>query len=141
MDDSNCILHRGAITDGYGVKKYKGKLVRAHRLAYCQANDVELDAISGMVVMHECDNRACVNPRHLSLGTHNDNCQDKVRKGRQAKGETSGKSKLKTSDIHDIRRLLDAGLSLQKIAGKYGVSTMCISKISTGKTWGHVWAE
>lgn len=72
--------------DGYGLRRYKGKYKGAHRIAYCEAHNIEIDLIDGKVVLHSCDNPACVNPDHLSLGTHQDNVADKVRKGRQRTG-------------------------------------------------------
>lgn len=51
----------------------------------------------GILVCHTCDTPWCVNPDHLFLGTNNDNTQDKVMKGRQARGETNGSAKLKRS--------------------------------------------
>lgn len=141
MVDGPCILHQGATCDGYGVKKHKKKNVRAHRLAYCQANDIDIESISGKVVMHSCDNRLCINPLHLSIGTHADNCADKVSKGRQARGDTGGNSRLKSSQVLEIRRLFDGGYFNAEIARIYGVSSMCISRIRSGKTWGHVWQE
>lgn len=135
---SECINHTGAITDGYGVKKHKGKTVRAHRLAYCKANNLEVSDIAGSVIMHTCDNRLCINPDHLKTGTHADNCADKVSKGRQARGETSGNSVLKNEEVLRIKELIQSDYSATRIAPMYGVSVMCISRIRSGKTWRHL---
>lgn len=135
---SECINHLGAISDGYGVRKYKGKLVRAHRLAYCQAKNIDMSDIEGLVILHMCDNRKCINPDHLRAGTHADNCSDKVSKNRQARGEKIGNAKLTTEDILLIRRLLKSGFTRRYIARLFSVSGMCIGKIASGKTWSHV---
>lgn len=69
---------------GYRRKKYKGKKVPHHRLALALHLQVEPDTLMG-IVMHACDNRGCINPEHLSLGTHQDNSSDMVSKGRSSK--------------------------------------------------------
>jgi hypothetical protein len=71
---------RGGKHDGYGRFRRAGKWVRAHRLAWEQANGPIPD---GMLVCHHCDVPLCINPKHLFLGTHQDNTDDMVRKGRQ----------------------------------------------------------
>lgn len=135
---TDCINHVGSSNDGYGVLKIGRKTVRAHRAAYCKANDKSLAEIASLVVMHSCDNRLCVNPNHLSVGTHADNCADKVNKGRQAKGESIGVSKLTTQQVRVIKGLIERGHNNAEIGRCYQVSVMCISRIRNGKTWGHV---
>jgi hypothetical protein len=135
---TNCVNHKGAVVDGYGVVKRLGKTVRAHRWAFCLASGLKLSDIQDYVVMHKCDNRLCINPEHLELGTHADNCADKVQKGRQARGETAGNSKLTTNEVKLIRLGFIAGLTNKKLAEIYSVSDMCISRIRSGKTWGHI---
>jgi len=134
----DCIDHKGATTDGYGVLKRNGKTVRAHRWAFCKHNGLSLLDIDGMVVMHKCDNRLCVNPDHLFIGTHAENCRDKVKKCRQARGEKAGNSKLTDNQVFSIKRLFALGESNRSIAICYGVSAMCIGRIRSGKTWGHI---
>jgi hypothetical protein len=65
--------------DGYGLIKVAGHMKRAHRMVYELAKGPIPD---GMVVMHRCDNRACINPAHLQLGSVADNNRDTLRKGR-----------------------------------------------------------
>jgi hypothetical protein len=66
-------------TFGYGRMTYEGRSQVAHRLAWIAWNGPIPD---GMSVLHKCDNRACVNPDHLWLGTYSDNLRDCWAKGR-----------------------------------------------------------
>ncbi len=86
-------------------------------------------------VCHHCDNKLCVNPRHLFLGTHKDNMQDAVKKGRRyGKGNT----KLTEDKIREIRAKHTTGTSAQKLAVMYNVGSTCIDAIVNRKTWCHV---
>jgi hypothetical protein len=65
---------------GYGLMRDGDKMRTIHRVSYEEHNDIKIP--HGMVVMHQCDNKLCGNPAHLSVGTHKDNSQDMIRKGR-----------------------------------------------------------
>jgi len=54
------------------------------------------------------------------------------------KSEKHHKSKLKDEDVREIRKLLDLGVTQQRIANDYGVTIMAINCIKKGKTWKHV---
>lgn len=91
-DRNSCILYPVVNKDGYGEIQHnvegRKKHILAHRIAYEVHNDVKLT--SEQILLHSCDVRNCINPAHLRIGTHADNVQDKVSKGRQAKGIGSG---------------------------------------------------
>jgi len=87
----------------------------------------------GLVVRHICDNRKCINPSHLILGTHEDNVADRVKRGRSATGSNNGRSKLIPEQVLFIRNNLDVKIS--ELAKKYSVDPKVISDIRNGKMW------
>lgn len=120
---------------GYGRIWYNGKTVKAHRLSY----EKFIGPIpEGILICHTCDNPKCVNPKHLFLGTHQDNNSDKTNKDRQAKGNTSGMSKLTEAQVMEIKKLLHSGMQVFEITKMYPVTWGAISCIQKGKTWKHV---
>lgn len=83
-----CWLWKGSLDkDGYGKFSVEQQTLRAHRIAWIISFG---DIAPGLCVCHTCDQPTCVNPAHLWLGTPTENAADRDRKGRQAKGETSG---------------------------------------------------
>lgn len=120
---------------GYGHVRINGKVLKAHRLSY----EAEYGPIpNGKIVMHICDNRACVNPNHLRLGTVYDNNKDRDNKGRQVAraGEQHGMSKLTRSGITEIRKLqAKHAVERDAIANKLGVSSSTVFDVMRGKTW------
>lgn len=137
-----CWIWTGSVTNsGYGQIKIgnrkdpggrRGK--RVHRLLY---EAIHGDISEDVVCCHKCDVRLCVNPDHIFLGTREDNQKDMASKGRAAKGERNGFSKLTEDQVKEIKSLL--GKKMQKeIATKFGVRQNLISRISTGQIWRHV---
>lgn len=125
--------------NGYG-KIYSGaplgKMLLAHRAAWQLAFG---PIPEGMCVCHHCDNRKCVNPDHLFLGTKADNSADMVAKGRSHShsGSTNGNAKLTEADVRGIRGLLAQGVTGLELGRRYGVSPQQISRIKLGERWGH----
>ena len=86
-------------------------------------------------VLNKCDTPACVNPDHLFIGDQSDNMTDKVRKGRQNRGNSHGMAKIDEATAIAIIR----DLRLQKdIADHYGVSVVTVSDIKRGRSWKHL---
>ena len=119
--------------NGYGAMNYSGRIMRVHRISWLINNGAIPE---GKQILHTCDNPLCVNPDHLFVGTNSDNMADKVRKGRQAKGENQGSSKLQENSVREIRQKYQQGISQRELAKQYNVSTPAISQIVTKKCWG-----
>jgi DNA-directed RNA polymerase specialized sigma subunit len=86
----------------------------------------------GMVVMHICDNKLCVNPDHLRIGTVADNNKDKALKGRSTSGQKNPKAKLTEQEAREV---FEAEGIQREIANKYKVSQQTVSYIKQGG-WG-----
>lgn len=102
---------------------------------------------TGMMVCHRCDNKMCVRPDHLFLGTPRDNVMDMWSKGRahqighaaKACGEAHGSSKLAESDVLEIRaRYAAGGISHKTLGAQFGVSAYCVLRIVRRLNWSHV---
>lgn len=136
---------------GYARISRNGRRILAHRFSW----ELHYGLITpGLCVLHHCDNRSCVRPDHLFLGTFSDNNLDMWEKhrhpfrkslkrndpydprGRHCNGgQNNGQSKLIDSDVSDILR---SGLSNKEIASYYGVSATTISLIRHRWTWKHI---
>lgn len=143
--DDACHLYTGPRNPtGHGSLWWFGRTELAHRVAWELANG---PIPPGVCVLHNCpggDNPACVNPRHLWLGTKGDNNADRHQKGRDARGERSGAvmaSKLCADDIRAIRASLALGTRKAALAREYRVGETCIHRIAKGETWRHVAPE
>jgi hypothetical protein len=133
--------HGSVSSYGYGIYSTRGRRYRAHRWALEESIGRPLS--DGAVVMHLCDNKRCVRPAHLQLGTHADNQQDKTVKGRQAKGSAVGTAKLTEADVALIRQKYRRGAksgewSSRWIADRYGIDQSNVRIIASGKHWRHV---
>lgn len=129
---------------GYGNFGAGGHYLKAHRVAWTLANgQIPHDGSAhGICVCHNCpggDRRDCVNPAHLFQGTQYQNMLDRGAKGRQAKGEAQGISKLTAEKVVEIRVLYAAGGNTMKsIAAKFGVNGSVVCEIINRKAWQHV---
>lgn len=131
---------------GYGRISAFGKSNRlAHRVSYALLvgpvpNDKD--------VCHHCDNRRCVRPDHLFLGTHQENMQDAARKGRMVRmrGRKHPRAILTADQVREIRRLYAIDRSPVPngwgryrqidIASMMGVSRSAVNQVLRGKLWG-----
>ena len=116
--------------DGYFDFSINNKRYLLHRYIYEKING-GIDSDS--VVRHTCDNSSCINPDHLKIGTHEDNVKDRCIRGRSAKGDKHGRSKLTEEQVLEIRN--DNITSISKLATEYGVSRKAIRSIKQYKNW------
>lgn len=117
---------------GYGRFWFNNKDDRAHRVAWRLSGKALSE---DECLLHKCDNRRCVNPAHLFIGTRADNMHDKTKKGRQTKGEACHWAQLKSVDIAAIRA---SSASNKELAKQYQVSHGHIYKIRSRQVWKHV---
>lgn len=139
----------GRNSHGYGAIRFMGRLRGAHVVSWILHRG---DVPSGMFVCHRCDNRACVNPDHLFLGTPKDNSQDMSKKGRGSdfparhpelypRGERVNTAKLTAEQVAEIRRLYgprgQGGLTQMQLAEAFGITQSQVSAIVRRKSWKH----
>jgi hypothetical protein len=117
--------------DGYGLLKINGKSIRAHRYAYeyfVGPLDINLE------ICHNCNNRKCVNPKHLRQDTQKSNMIDK------SYLRTNPSQVLSVEEVIEIKKALKYYYrgQVNDLAHFYKVNPYVISFIKTGKTWSHV---
>lgn len=148
--ESACWNWIGAIDiGGYGRFWFEGKEIPAHHFLVLAFKP------KGSLVLHKCDNRACVNPEHTFFGTHKDNTRDMHQKGRANQrpgweammrvrrirvGESNHKSKLTEKQVvYILSKKMKFG-DISNLARKYGVSHESIRKVVARKSWRHITA-
>lgn len=128
--DDDCWAWVGASKgNGYGHTTYQGKNMPAHRKAFLIFKG-EIPA--GFDVCHACDNRWCVNPAHLFLGTRAENMADAMKKGRTDGGH---RKRLNEIQIQEVRRRLNRGEQSSQIAQALGLHQGTISQIKLGGSY------
>lgn len=131
----DCWLWTGAaLPDGYGHFKDGRRARPAHVVSFEIANGPLPEGMNGL---HSCDNRPCVNPDHIFPGSHQDNMDDMVAKGRgdAPKGEAHHDAKLTEDQVRSIRT---DPRSNSAIADAYGVSDAAIWQIKARRNWRHL---
>lgn len=122
-------------TNGYGNLGWRGKVRKAHRVAYELTHG---DIPDGVDILHDCDNPICCNPGHLFPGDQSSNMEDMRTKGRASRkfGSANGRAKLTIETVRYIRDLYATGTVPQQwLADAYNVHQATISKIVLGKSW------
>lgn len=145
----DCWVWIGALSsNGYGEIYFNHQHLTVHRTSWLIAHG---NIPNGMYVCHHCDNKQCVNPSHLYIGTHLDNTRDAVVRHRMATGnrqgshthpetvhhgESHGMVKLTNEQVLMIRN--SRNVKQRDIAKQFGVHFSTICDILRGKTWKHL---
>lgn len=139
------------LTKGYGLVATGRSVERlAHRMSY----RLHVGPIpAGLFVLHRCDQRACVNPSHLFLGTARVNTHDAMTKGRLAvgakhgtrtrpdriaRGERAAGAKMTAASVRALRDRSRGGERTDALAEFFGISGSQVSRIVRRQRWAHV---
>ncbi len=161
-DPPHCWNWTGPLTrGGYARIRVNNKSTRAHRVVWQMLNGPITD---GLHVLHNCDNKRCIRPDHLRLGTHQDNMRDMnerhpyPRRGGVStvtaargerhgththpetvrRGEQQGGAKLTDEKVREIRRRAATGESLSAIARAFDVTRTSVNFVVTRRSWAHI---
>lgn len=119
---------------GYSQIGANGRVMYGHIVSYEHFHGPKPE---GTIIRHTCDNPICVQPDHLTIGTHKDNHADMDSRGRRkpAKGESQHLAKLTAEAVRHIR---SSDETANELAARYGVSHWTIRDVLKGKTWRHI---
>jgi len=134
MDSPCWVWTRRATRYGYGQVMWQGKQSRVHRVAW----ELMRGEKPGPLLLHNCDNRRCVNPDHLREGTQKENCRDAIERGRHTCGEKHGMSKLTNATARQALQWRSEGISTKEISIRLGVAVMTIRRVVSGRSWTHL---
>ena len=123
------VWQKSVDTYGYPQSKFNGKNKLVGKLILLELYGEQI----GKIMRHSCDNRACINPDHISYGTMYENTIDTLNRGPRCKTR-----KLWPKQVIEIRNLIEQGERNVTIAERFGVAPNTISQIRTGDHWSHV---
>ncbi len=138
---NGCWLWTGGVSaeTGYGIFHFKkGWIMSAHRASWILHHQAVPE---GLKVLHKCDNRRCVSPTHLWVGTQKENMHDMHSKGRARKavGEQAGKAKLTAPQVLEMRRLhTEEGWGCTRLGRLFGVTEQSVMAIIRRQSWRHI---
>lgn len=125
----------GMVVMGTGLLVGQGRILEAaaHRLAFEQS---VAPIPPGMMVLHICDNRTCINPDHLVLGTHRANMADMKAKKRSPFGARHVRAALTDEQAAQALDMWNKGVIQRDIAREFRVARSTITKLLNGSTYG-----
>ena len=142
--EDECWPWKGFINhDGYGRTWIDGYGYYAHRVIFDLANPNTITRSAPKstdefgFVLHTCDNPICCNPKHLWAGTHKDNMDDKVKKGRSPdfSGDKGPRCKLTMEQAKEARELRKNGASVRDLAEQFGLSLPSMKTLLRGQSY------
>ncbi len=129
---------KGLAGNGYGyfnMTRNNRKTFHAHRVAWSLHHNREIP--KGKLICHHCDNRKCVNPKHLYLGTSSSNNTDTIDRSRGNRKIGDGCSWSKISE-EEVIEILQSNEKQYVLAERYNIDQSTVSNIKTGKRRFHV---
>lgn len=132
-----CLLWPFGSSPSYAsVKRPLGGYTKAHRMM-CEFAHGEPPRPTD-VAKHSCDNKQCVNPQHLSWGSHAENVAEAAARGRLLIGERAPRAVLSEEDVRLARMMRATGATYQDLENAFGVSKGSMWHAVTGTQWRHV---
>lgn len=129
LSASECWEWQGPIgKKGYGIFNFLRNNFRAHRMALYLSTGEMPDEL---YALHSCDNPPCCNPHHLRWGTHQENQQDKIDRGR-VRGERNNRAKITAVDAEFIRNTDRTTVQLMEW---FGLGKAQINRIRRNVSW------
>lgn len=130
LTSCGCMEYLGCVqANGYSRATISGHTDYGHRHIYRLMKGV---ISAGLDVRHTCDNRRCINPEHLLLGTRLDNMQDAVARGRQARGSRLPHTKVSALVEAEIVALAKAGVKYKDVATLFGICPQHAGYVARG---------
>jgi len=128
---------------GYGRTQINGMSYYAHRVIFDLANPNTITLAGPKnpkafgFLMHTCDNPPCCNPKHLVVGDHKKNMEDKVSKGRSAdfSGDKGPRCKLTMDQVRQARQMKQNGISTKKLAELFNISLASMKSLIRGDSY------
>lgn len=123
INENGCYIWQGATRGNYGLFRFNNKIESAHRVSYMLFCEEIIP--SNMVIRHTCDNPLCVNPNHLTIGTNQDNYNDRNKRA-QFNSKLTGEQ---------VRYIFNSDISDKELSQKYNIGIDAIKRIKQGKAW------
>lgn len=120
---------------GYGAIRLLNRPFQAHRFSKMVVGYL---IPPKMLACHTCDNRKCVNPDHIYIGTPKQNSQDMVLRHRVPVGERRHNAVLSDAGVIEMRRLRDGGVTLERLAAMFNTTSGNVHRVCKRRTWTHI---
>jgi hypothetical protein len=135
ITEKGCWEYQGLRNDaGYGLTNLRKEQMFLHRASFTLfCEPIKL----GNLVRHTCDNPPCWNPEHLVQGTHTDNAEDAIDRGRKPVGQKVYNAKITNAQALEIRQRALAGENHRKLAAEFGIARTSVGRIARGQIWRH----